>query len=64
MKFSTRLPVATHILLCIVLLVGCVITTWIGGDAIWFAMLIAEVQTAVCAAWVMRREFGGRTKNN
>ena len=46
------------------LLVGCVITTWIGGDAIWFAMLIAEVQTAVCAAWVMRREFGGRTKNN
>lgn len=40
------------------LLIGCAITTWIGGDAIWFAMIIADMQAAVCAAWVMKKEFG------
>lgn len=40
------------------LLIGCGIATYIGGNAIWFAMLIAEVQTAVCGVFVIRKQFG------
>lgn len=43
------------------LLTGCVITTIIGGNAIWFAMIIADILSAACAAWVMKKEFGRRT---
>ncbi|MGN0673752.1 MAG: MATE family efflux transporter [Anaerovoracaceae bacterium] len=39
------------------LLIGCVITTLIGGDAIWFAMLIAELQTTVGGLIVLKKEF-------
>lgn len=42
------------------LLVGCGITTLIGGNAIWFAMTLADLQAAVCAGWVMKKEFGGK----
>lgn len=42
------------------LLIGCSITTLIGGNAIWFAMVIADLQSAICAAWVMKKEFGGK----
>lgn len=42
------------------LLIGCGITTLIGGNAIWFAMVIADLQAAVCAGWVMKKEFGGK----
>lgn len=41
----------------IFLLVGCVITTAIGGNAIWFAMLIAECQTIIGSLWVMKKRF-------
>ena len=39
------------------LLIGCVITTLIGGDAIWFAMLIAELQTTAGGLIVLKKEF-------
>lgn len=42
------------------LLIGCSITTLIGGNAIWFAMTLADLQAAVCAGWVMKKEFGGK----
>lgn len=44
------------------LLIGCVITTAIGGNAIWFAMLIAEIQTAIGSWFVAKKHFGRRNR--
>lgn len=46
------------------LMIGCIVTTAIGGDAIWFAMLIAEVQTVAGSAWVMKKRFLTKEVNN
>ncbi len=40
----------------IFLVIGCLITTAIGGNAIWFAMIVAELQTVIGYAILLKRK--------